>query len=123
MVMGKNNRRQEVCLNKQLVLLLSDFGWPGFHEKTFCLVKRMTEWLGIFGYSFKDAILNAVAASSTSLHLSQRTAGHQSQANTKRYTQVTAISDNLRVTSKLVIPGLHTRFGSYSDAQVILSII
>lgn len=79
----------------------------------------MKEWLGIVGYSLKDCILNAVATSATDLNAPQRTAGHKSQSNTKRYTKAIAISDNLRVNKKLVITGLHSRFGSYDEAQVI----
>jgi hypothetical protein len=46
----------------------------------------MTEWLGINAYSFKDAILDAVAAVATDLQLSQRVAGHKSVKNTRIYT-------------------------------------
>lgn len=79
----------------------------------------MNAWLGIHGYSLKDAMLNAVASVASNLQLSQRVGGHKSMTNTMRYTHLTAIGDNLKVTSKLVIPGLHPRFGDYNEEQVL----
>lgn len=74
----------------------------------------MRSWLNITGYSFKDTMLNAIAAVSSDLKLSQRAAGHQSQITTSIYTKLTAISDSLRVTNQIIIPGLNYMFGKYN---------
>ena len=79
----------------------------------------MSEWLEINGYLLKDTILNAVAAGSTDLQLSQSISGHASQRNTRRYTRLSILSDTLRVVLKLVIPKVHSRFGSYDELEVI----
>ena len=86
MVIGKTNQRHEVCLNQQLVQLLRAFKWEGFHYKTHRLVQHMREWLGIYGYSLKDAMLTSAASVATDLKISQEIAGHVSIANTFRYT-------------------------------------
>jgi hypothetical protein len=118
MVIGKTGQQQEVCINRQLCLLLLEFGWSGFHPKTKRLVQRMKGWLGINGYSFKDALLNAASKVATNLGLAQSIAGHKSVANTRRYTQLTTLADTLRVTRQLVIPGLNALYGAYDDNQV-----
>ena len=41
MIIGKNDNPIKVCLNKQLVLLLKEFKWEKFNEKTYRLVQRM----------------------------------------------------------------------------------
>ncbi len=64
-------------------------------------------------------MLSATAAVASDLQLSQRIAGHRSQLHTQRYTKLTLLSDNLKVTSRLVVPGLHCRFGSYDQSQVL----
>lgn len=75
----------------------------------------MNEWLGIYGYALKDTMLTAIAAVASDLHLSQRAAGHRSIMNTLRYTRTTIISDSLKVTSKIIVPGADFRFGRYDD--------
>lgn len=79
----------------------------------------MNEWIGIYAYSLKDTMLNAAAAVSSDLRLSQHIAGHRSLSNTRRYTRETAIGDTLQVTSRIVVPGLDSRFGSYDENQVV----
>ena len=73
----------------------------------------MNKWLGVYGYKFKDTILNAVASISTNLGLAQHVAAHKSVVNTRRYTKLIAIADTLKVVGKLVVPFLHRRFGAY----------
>ena len=107
MQIGKTSVSQEVCLNRQLVLLLQEFEWTGFHTKSSRIVGRMREWLGVKGYSLKNVILNAAAANLPNLMVSQRIAGHISVGNTKRYTQESLIAANLQTTEKMIIPGLH----------------
>ena len=119
MVIGKTNVRQEVCLNMQLYLLLKEFGWTGFHWKTYRLVKRMREWLGIFGYAFKDALLTAAATVASNLNISQQIAGHRSVSHTARYTRLCTVADVLKITSRLVVPGLQSRFGKYDQEQLL----
>jgi len=53
------------------------------------------------------------------IDVSQRIAGHASTQNTKRYVRGALIAANLSITSKLVVPGLHPRFGSYSEEQIL----
>ena len=118
MKIGKTLQQQQVGLNKQLLLLLNEFGWVGFHRKSVQIVQRMSSWLGIHGYSFKDTMLNAVSAISTDLRLAQHVAGHQSISSTKRYTKLTFIGDTFKVVSKLIVPYLHERFGQYDPQQV-----
>lgn len=57
MIIGKTKLKQEVILNKQLVLMLKEFNWVGWSTKTDRLVRRMKEWLGVYGYSFKKAVM------------------------------------------------------------------
>ena len=95
LLIGKTGVRQEVCLNRQLVLLLIKFKWQGFHSKTLRIVQRMSEWLGVTGYCLKDCILNAAAKYAPSLELPQRIAGHSRVENTRRYTRESAIGASL----------------------------
>lgn len=118
MTIGKNKEIQEVGLNAQLLLLLAEFKWPGFAKNTLETVRRMNSWLGICGYSFKYTMLSAVAAISTDLQLSQHVAGHKAVSNTRRYTKLVAIGDALKVATRIVVPGLHPKFGAYDDEQV-----
>jgi hypothetical protein len=46
----------------------------------------MKNWLGIYGYSLKDVILNVAATNPLDLNSAQRLAGHIAQSNTKIYT-------------------------------------
>lgn len=110
----------EVALNPQLCMLLKEFGWEGFHPKTYRIVKRMSEWLGVKGYSLKHCMLSTTAKATTDLHLAQRVAGHRSIASTRVYTSVRALADNLRINKLLAVPGLSHTFGQQNDAQVIV---
>ena len=47
----------------------------------------MRSWLGVNGYSFKDAIMSVAAKFQPSLELAQRLAGHHDVANTRFYTE------------------------------------
>jgi hypothetical protein len=82
----------------------------------------MSSWLGVRGYSLKDTILNSVASIATSLDLSMRVAGHVSKRNTEIYMNLTGISDRLKVNSKIVVPGLHIKFGNY-DEEMVFSLL
>ena len=93
--------------------MLKEFSWQGWHSKTERLVKRMREWLGIYGYSFKGAIMEAITEFGSNLALAQRLAGHRSIRNTEIYTHGTKFRDILRIINCLVVPGLHNRFGDY----------
>ncbi len=75
----------------------------------------MMSWLGVTGYTLKDTILNAIASIASDLHLSQKIAGHASITNTQIYTRLTTISDALKVTNRIVIPGLDVKFGNYNN--------
>lgn len=119
MVIGKTNVHHEVCLNSQLYRLLIAFKWKGFHPKTYRLVKRMTEWLGIFGYSFKDSILTAVAEVASNLKISQDLAGHASIANTFRYTPLHRVKDIFAVVNRLVVPEIDSHFGKFDQKQLV----
>jgi len=68
------------------MLLLKEFGWSHFHSKTKHIFSRMTGWLGINGYAFKDTILSVDAKFQPHLDLAQRLAGHHDVANTRLYT-------------------------------------
>lgn len=72
----KTNVELEVCLNRQLLKMFRKFKWSRFHFKTYRLVRRMSEWLGIFGYDFKTAILDATVTVATNLDLPQQVAVH-----------------------------------------------
>lgn len=113
MEIGKTKYKQEVVLNSQLVLMLREFGWQGWHAKTERIVKRMKEWLGIYGYSFKGVIMEAVTEFGSNLTIAQRLAGHRSIRNTEIYTPGTKFRDILRIINSLSVPGLDIRFGRY----------
>ena len=78
----------------------------------------MSFWLGIHAYSFKHTILSAVLADSTNLELAKNMAAHISISSTRRYTKAIQVGDALKAVSKVVIPGLHPRFGNYSTPDV-----
>ena len=71
----------------------------------------MTEWLGVQGYSFKHTMLTAAAVFSSQLDLAKRIAGHKSIRSTEQYTKLAQIANTLRLTEKLVVPGLDNKYG------------
>ena len=79
----------------------------------------MREWLGIYGYSFKNVIMEAVTEFGSNLALAQQLAGHRSIRNTEIYTTGTKFRDILRIVKSIVVPGLHSRFGDYDENGVI----
>jgi hypothetical protein len=118
MKIGKTGYRHEVVLNKQLVLLLREFNWTGWKDKTERLVRRMKEWLGIKGYSFKSAMMEAVVEFGSNLKLAQQLVDHRSIHSTAIYTSGTKIRDIIRIVNELVVPGLYPRFGDHNEATV-----
>ena len=118
MVIGKTGVHQLVCLNLQLWLLLKEFDWQGFNKKTLRAVERMSSWLGIRGYRFKHTLISIAAKYSPSLKLSERMSGHISIKSTAIYASEAILAANLELCSKLVVPNLHSRFGSYDAAEV-----
>lgn len=118
-MIGKTEEPTEVVFNRQLMLLLLEFGWEGFSPKTERPVERMHSWLGVIGYSFKSAILTAAAGCSSDLRLAQQIAGHRSIQATKIYTKLAGIADAMKFSEKVIIPGLSQRFGIYDEEQSI----
>ncbi len=104
-----------MAINKQLALLLQEFSWEGFSNRTMRPVERMREWLGVKGYSFKFAMLTAAASASSDLRLAQHIAGHRSTTSTRIYTQLALLSDQIRLADRIVVPGLHPRFGTFEE--------
>ena len=115
----KTTVSQEVVLNRQLVLLLLEFGWEGWHPKTERLVRRMTEWLGVVGYSFKSTIMEAVTDLGSNLSFAQQIAGHKSIRNTRIYIPGSKFRDILRVLDLVQIPGLDIRFGERDSTEIL----
>lgn len=117
MKVGKNQEIVEVAINRQLCMMLAEFEWSGFSHKTLRPVARMKEWLGVKGYSFKFAILTAAASASSDLRLPQSMAGHLSITSTRIYTQLALLADAISLTDKVIIPGLHPRFGTFDEER------
>jgi hypothetical protein len=63
-------------------------------------------------------MMTTAGAVATDLRLSQEIAGHRSISSTLHYTRLTSIADRLQVANRIVISGLHSRFGRYNEAQV-----
>lgn len=82
----------------------------------------MREWVGIYGYSFKSAIMEAVTEFGSNLAFAQRLAGHRSIRNTEIYTPGTKFRDILRIIKSLVVPGVDLRFGDYDEAAIMQSL-
>lgn len=95
MVIGKTATPHGVCLNPQIILLLREFNWKGFNEKTRRLIGRMTSWLGIRGYRYKHTMMSLATRYKPSLELAKRIAGHNNPTSALVYTEEALLAVNL----------------------------